>query len=282
MPLISFPVHVVEENIKDHRRRVEIDDIKATNKRLKTKEAGFVDRLETANNDVQRHEIRVEKVKRDLKKAREEQQASTQAATVQENALTTFRQTMKTSDVNMAAIPQLEIMIVENEDLLKEQLGKAFGRLYKIISESASIGSVTNDGWVQWAGGSHRSGQDHAECIARAMVTFNTLMTQYDLATMAGVMPDNHGVKNAIKSLLKGNVIIASKNNLNQVVYSLALTIKIHLTHEIPPTDERYQARIADGNECIQNRALAKEAAKAANQAMNDSDEEDLGDIHED
>ena len=70
MPLISFPAHVVEENIKDHRRRVEIDDVKATNKRLKTEEAGFVDRLETANNDAQRHEIRLEKVKSDLKKAK--------------------------------------------------------------------------------------------------------------------------------------------------------------------------------------------------------------------
>ena len=99
---------------------------------------------------------------------------------------------------------------------------------------------------------------------------------------MAGVKPDNYGVKIAIKSLTRGNVIIATTNNLNQVVYSLALTLKLHLIHEIPPTDERYQARIADGNECIQNRALAKEAAKAANQAMNDSDEEDLGDIHED
>ena len=277
MPLISFPAHVVEENIKDHRRRVEIDDVKATNKRLKTEEAGFVDRLETANNDAQRHEIRVEKVKRDLKKAKEEQQASTQAATVQENALTTFRQTMKSSDVNMAAIPQLEIMIEESEVLLKQQLGDAFGRLYKLISESASIGSVPNDGWVQWAGGSHRSGQDHAECIVRAMVTFNTLMTQYDLATMAGVKSDNHGVKNAIKSLTKGNVIIATTNNLNQVVYSLALSIKIHLTHEILPTDERYQARIAAGNACIQKRALAK----AANQSINDSDEKELGEIYE-
>ena len=94
---------------------------------------------------------------------------------------------------------------------------------------------------------------------------------------MAGVKPNNHGVKNAIKSLLKGNVIIASTNNLNQVVYSLALSIKLHLTHEILPTDERYQARIAEGNACIRNRALAK----AANQAINDSDEEELGEIYE-
>ena len=90
-------------------------------------------------------------------------------------------------------------------------------------------------------------------------------------------MPNNHGVKNAIKSLLKGNVIIASNNNLNQVVYSLALSIKLHLTHEIPPTDEQYQARIADGNACIRNRAIAK----AANQAINNSDEEELGEIYE-
>ena len=98
MPIISFPAHFVEENIKDHRRRVELEDVKATNKRLKTEEAGFVDRLETANNYAQRHEIQVEKVKSDLKKAKEEKQASTQAVTVHENALTTFRQTMQSSN----------------------------------------------------------------------------------------------------------------------------------------------------------------------------------------
>ena len=277
MPLILFPADVVEENIKDHRRRVELVDVRDTNKRLKTDKAGFVDRLETANNDAQRHKIQLEKVKSNLKKAKEEKQASTQAVTVHEHALTTFRKTMKSSNVNMAAIPQLEKMIVESEDLLKKQLGDVIGRLYKLISESATIGSKPDDGWVQWAGGSHCSGQEHAECIVRAMVTFNTLMTQYDVATMAGVMPDNHGVKNAFKSLLKGNVIIASNNNLNQVVYLLALSIKLHLTHEIPPTNKRYQARIAEGNACIRNRALAK----AANQAINDSDEEELGEIYE-
>ena len=141
MPLISFPPDVVEENIKDHRRRVELGDVQATNKRLRTEEAGFVDRLETANNDAQRHEIWLEKVKSDLKKAKEEKQASTQAVTVHEHALTTFRQTMQSSNIDMAAIPQLKTMIVENEDLLKKQLGDAIARLYDIIEDSATIGS---------------------------------------------------------------------------------------------------------------------------------------------
>ena len=102
-------------------------------------------------------------------------------------------------------------------------------------------------------------------------------MTQHDLATMLRVRPDNHGVKNAIKSLTRGNVIIATINNLNQVVYLLAPTIKIHQTHEILPTDERYKARIKAGNACIQKRALAK----AASQATNDSDKEELGAVYE-
>ena len=84
-------------------------------------------------------------------------------------------------------------------------------------------------------------------------------------------------MKNAIKSLTRGNVIIATINELNQVVYSLALSIKIHLTHKILPTDERYKARIAAGNACIKIRALAK----AANQSINDSNEEELGEIYE-
>lgn len=177
----------------------------------------------------------------------------------------------------MAAIPQLETMIVEKEDLLKKQLGDVIGRLYDIILDSATIVSKPANGWMHWEGGFHCSGQEHAECLVRALVTFNTHMTQYDLATMTGVKPDNHGLKNAIKSLTKGNVIITTTNNLNQVVYLLALSIKIHLTHEILPTDERYQARIAEGNACIQNLALAK----AANQAINDSNEEELGEIYE-
>ena len=84
------------------------------------------------------------------------------------------------------------------------------------------------------------------------MVTHNTFITQHDLARMLGVVADNHGVKNAIKSLTKGNVVTTTTNELNEVVYSLASTIKIHLNHEIPPTDKRYKARIAAGNACIQ------------------------------
>ena len=101
-------------------------------------------------------------------------------------------------------------------------------------------------------------------------------MIKYDLATMAGVKPDNHGVKNAIMSLTRGNVIIATINELNQIVYLLALSIKIHLTHKILPTDERNKARIAAGNACIEQRALAK----AANQAINDTDKEKLGEVY--
>lgn len=94
MPLISFPAEVVKENIKDHWRRLELVEVQDTNKRLRTEESGYVDRLETAKEAAQRYKIRLEKVKSDLKKAKEEKQASTQAVTVHEHALTTFRQTM--------------------------------------------------------------------------------------------------------------------------------------------------------------------------------------------
>ena len=106
-----------------------------------------------------------DKVKSDLDKARtsvskvkEEKQAPNQVMTIHKQALTSFCQTMKASNVNMAAVPQLERMIVENEDLLKDQLGKAVGRLYKVINDSATIGSKVDDGWVHWEGGSHGSG----------------------------------------------------------------------------------------------------------------------------
>ena len=130
MPLISFPAAVVEENIRDNQRCLKLGDVQDTNKRLRTEEAGYIDRLEKANEAAQRYEIRLEKVKSDLKKAKEEKQASTYAATVHENALTTFRQTMQSSNIDMAAVPQLETMIVENEDLLKKQLVDAISRLY--------------------------------------------------------------------------------------------------------------------------------------------------------
>ena len=40
MPLISFSAEVVEENIKDHRRRLELVEVQDINKRLRTKESG--------------------------------------------------------------------------------------------------------------------------------------------------------------------------------------------------------------------------------------------------
>ena len=132
------------------------------NKRLKTKESGYEARLERANEALQRYKIRLEKVTRDLEPTRtsvfnvkEEKQASTQAVIDHKHALTIFRQTMESSNVDMVAIPHLKRMIEENEDLLKKQLGDAIGPLYKVIEDSATIGSVPDDGWVHWEGGSH-------------------------------------------------------------------------------------------------------------------------------
>ena len=69
MPLILSSAEVVEENIRDHRRRLEVLDVQATNKRLKTEESGYEDRLETANEALQRDKPRWEEVKSDLDKA---------------------------------------------------------------------------------------------------------------------------------------------------------------------------------------------------------------------
>ena len=84
-------------------------------------------------------------------------------------------------------------------------------------------------------------------------MTHNTLMTQLEFATMLGVQIDNHGVKNFLKSLTKGNVLITSKNKRNQMVFSLTPTIKFHLNHEILPTNQRYIDKIVAGNECTDN-----------------------------
>ena len=89
---------------------------------------------------------------------------------------------------------------------MKEHLHEAIFKLCDAIKTSRTIYGVPDDSWVHWEGGSFWSGEAHADCIIRAYVTHNTLMTQLDLATMLGVRVDNHGVKNAIKSLTKGNV----------------------------------------------------------------------------
>ena len=109
MPLIELPAKVVEENIRDNRRRLELQEVQDNNKRLKTKETGYEDRVETAKADLKQHNIWLAKVTQDLEKvrtsvstAKQEKQASTQAVTNHEHALTTFRQTMQSSNVDMA------------------------------------------------------------------------------------------------------------------------------------------------------------------------------------
>ena len=115
--------------------------------------------------------------KRSVATVKKEKQAFTQAVAEHKRALTTFCQTMESSTVAMAAILAQTIMITECKDLLKKQLGQTVSRLYNAISDSTTIGSVPDNEWVHWKGGSHWSGQDHAECIVRGLTRSNVIIT---------------------------------------------------------------------------------------------------------
>ena len=155
MVLLDISPDEVEENIKDNQRRLELQGVQDDNKHLCTKETGFEDRVETAKANLEKYNSQLELVKQHLEMAKhsvatvkKEKQAFTQAVAEHKRALTTFCQTMESSTVAMAAILAQTIMITECKDLLKKQLGQTVSRLYDAISDSKTIGSVPDNGWV--------------------------------------------------------------------------------------------------------------------------------------
>ena len=125
--------------------------------------------------------------KRSVATVKAEKPTLTHALDKHVSTLTIFRKTLKTSTLAVTAIPAQFKMIKERKALMKEHLHEAIFKLCNAIKKSKTIGGVPDDGWVHWEGGSFWSGEAHAECIIRAMVTQNTLTIQLDFATMLGV-----------------------------------------------------------------------------------------------
>ena len=111
-------------------------------------------------------------------------------------------------------------LIIERKEFLLSQIQTTIGKMMTAISENSSLGDCPENGWVYKKGGNLGSGFHHAVQIVRALLKYNTPMTQHDLANCLGVKCNNHGVE-------------VSTNALNQQVCSFPLAIKLFLTHKI-------------------------------------------------
>ena len=72
------------------------------------------------------------------------------------------RKSLRTSDLNMEAIPVQLKMIEGQGELMHTQIQGALGNMFEEIKNIMDIGEVSDKGWVHWEGASYRGGEVHA------------------------------------------------------------------------------------------------------------------------
>ena len=121
MSLIDIPVYVITENIRDNKRRNNLQEIKDSNKRLCTVESNLFENMTSTKVEMGKYEERLgmviqhlKSVKRSVKTVKVEKPTFTQAVKGHISKLTKFRKTLETSDLAVAAIPAQLKMIEEH------------------------------------------------------------------------------------------------------------------------------------------------------------------------